>query len=88
MTADAIPGARPDPLAPPDPVSLQIGYRPDVPTREGRYLVRTWDGRFQRGITLVRHSLGGFLMVPDAPAADCRPLNGIGPRDYLWLEVL
>lgn len=74
-------------MAPPDPSSIMQGYSPMVPRRPGRYLVRNPDGRFQRGITVVRHSLGGLVAVPDAPRADCRPLAEVRPGDLLWLEI-
>jgi len=80
-------GLHPAQPCPPDLLSIAAGFSPEKPKREGRFITRTWDGRFERSITIVRHALGGYVVVPDAPAADARPLKEIGTGELLWLEV-
>ena len=80
-------GLRLDPVAPPDPRSIADGFTPAIPTGPGRYQTRWYNGSHDHTVTIVRHTRGHLVVIPDPPHDDACPLSKILPFELLWKRI-
>lgn len=81
------PGTRLDPVTPPDSRSLADGFTTMLPSGPGRYQTRWYNGTHNHTVTIVRHSRGHLVVIPDPPYSDACPLSRILRFELLWKRI-